>query len=260
MNINDNCGSTHMESLMAFVKENHLDAGVAFDGDADRCLAVDNQGNLVDGDFVMAICALDMKSRGKLAKNTVVGTIMTNMGFIRFCEENGMRFEAAKVGDRYVLETMRQNDYNFVATKVGDRYVLEEMLLEEYSFGGEQSGHVIFLDFGTTGDGQLTAAQLISILKRRQAKLSSLATLMERYPQVMVNVRVSPEGKLRFYTDADVKAATEQAKAVLGKTGRIVVRVSGTEPLIRVMVEGEQEETINRLANEVADVIREKLV
>ena len=239
VNINDNCGSTHMESLMAFVKENHLDAGVAFDGDADRCLAVDNQGNLVDGDFVMAICALDMKSRGKLAKNTVVGTIMTNMGFIRFCEENGM---------------------NFVATKVGDRYVLEEMLLEEYSFGGEQSGHVIFLDFGTTGDGQLTAAQLISILKRRQAKLSSLATLMERYPQVMVNVRVSPEGKLRFYTDADVKAATEQAKAVLGKTGRIVVRVSGTEPLIRVMVEGEQEETINRLANEVADVIREKLV
>ena len=140
VNINDNCGSTHMESLMAFVKENHLDAGVAFDGDADRCLAVDNQGNLVDGDFVMAICALDMKSRGKLAKNTVVGTIMTNMGFIRFCEENGM---------------------NFVATKVGDRYVLEEMLLEEYSFGGEQSGHVIFLDFGTTGDGQLTAAQLI---------------------------------------------------------------------------------------------------
>ena len=239
VNINTDCGSTHIEGLQLYVREHHLDVGFAFDGDADRCLAVDNQGNLVDGDFVMAICALDMKSRGKLAKNTVVGTIMTNMGFIRFCEENGM---------------------NFVATKVGDRYVLEEMLLEEYSFGGEQSGHVIFLDFGTTGDGQLTAAQLISILKRRQAKLSSLATLMERYPQVMVNVRVSPEGKLRFYTDADVKAATEQAKAVLGKTGRIVVRVSGTEPLIRVMVEGEQEETINRLANEVADVIREKLV
>ena len=239
VNINEGCGSTHLEALCAAVKDGGYDLGIAFDGDADRCLAVDNQGNLVDGDFVMAICALDMKSRGKLAKNTVVGTIMTNMGFIRFCEENGM---------------------NFVATKVGDRYVLEEMLLEEYSFGGEQSGHVIFLDFGTTGDGQLTAAQLISILKRRQAKLSSLATLMERYPQVMVNVRVSPEGKLRFYTDADVKAATEQAKAVLGKTGRIVVRVSGTEPLIRVMVEGEQEETINRLANEVADVIREKLV
>ena len=238
-NINKDVGSTHLDNLEKAVVEGGFDCGIAFDGDADRCLAVDNQGNLVDGDFVMAICALDMKSRGKLAKNTVVGTIMTNMGFIRFCEENGM---------------------NFVATKVGDRYVLEEMLLEEYSFGGEQSGHVIFLDFGTTGDGQLTAAQLISILKRRQAKLSSLATLMERYPQVMVNVRVSPEGKLRFYTDADVKAATEQAKAVLGKTGRIVVRVSGTEPLIRVMVEGEQEETINRLANEVADVIREKLV
>ena len=228
----------HIKATVPFALDGMRIALDCANGSASRT-AVDNQGNLVDGDFVMAICALDMKSRGKLAKNTVVGTIMTNMGFIRFCEENGM---------------------NFVATKVGDRYVLEEMLLEEYSFGGEQSGHVIFLDFGTTGDGQLTAAQLISILKRRQAKLSSLATLMERYPQVMVNVRVSPEGKLRFYTDADVKAATEQAKAVLGKTGRIVVRVSGTEPLIRVMVEGEQEETINRLANEVADVIREKLV
>lgn len=239
VNINDNCGSTHMENLMAYVKEHKLDAGVAFDGDADRCLAVDDQGNLVDGDFIMAICALDMKSRGKLAKNAVVGTIMTNMGFIRFCEELGL---------------------DFVATKVGDRYVLEEMLLEEYNFGGEQSGHVIFLDFGTTGDGQMTAAQLISILKRRQAKLSSLASLMTKYPQVMVNVQVSSEGKLHFYTDSDIKAAIEKAKSTLGKTGRIVVRVSGTEPLIRVMVEGQQEELISRVANDVADVVRKKLV
>ena len=217
VNVNDNCGSTHMEPLMAYVKENHLDAGVAFDGDADRCLAVDDKGNLVDGDFVMAICAADMKSRGKLEKNTVVGTIMTNLGFIRFCEEAGLHFEA---------------------TKVGDRYVLEEMQLEGYNFGGEQSGHVIFLDFATTGDGQLTAAQLLSLVKRRETKLSNLAVLMKRYPQVLVNVEVAPEGKLRFYTDDAVKAAIDRAKKTLGKDGRIIVRPSGTEPLLRVMVEG----------------------
>lgn len=238
VNVNDNCGSTHMEGLMAYVKEHGLDAGVAFDGDADRCLAVDENGNLVDGDFVMAICAADMKSRGKLAKSTVVGTIMTNMGFNRFCDENDMKFSA---------------------TKVGDRYVLEEMLLEGYNFGGEQSGHVIFLDFATTGDGQMTAAQLLSIMRRRQAKLSSLATIMQRYPQVMVNVTTSPEGKLRFYTDTEVKESIDKAKAALGNTGRIIVRPSGTEPLLRVMVEGENEEQISDLANQVADVLRTRL-
>ena len=238
VNVNDKCGSTHMEGLMAYVKEHGLDAGVAFDGDADRCLAVDENGNLVDGDFVMAICAADMKSRGKLAKSTVVGTIMTNMGFNRFCDENDMKFSA---------------------TKVGDRYVLEEMLLEGYNFGGEQSGHVIFLDFATTGDGQMTAAQLLSIMRRRQAKLSSLATIMQRYPQVMVNVTTSPEGKLRFYTDTEVKESIEKAKAALGNTGRIIVRPSGTEPLLRVMVAGENEEQISDLANQVADVLRTRL-
>ena len=238
VNVNDNCGSTHMEPLMAYVKENHLDAGVAFDGDADRCLAVDDKGNLVDGDFVMAICAADMKSRGKLEKNTVVGTIMTNLGFIRFCEEAGLHFEA---------------------TKVGDRYVLEEMQLEGYNFGGEQSGHVIFLDFATTGDGQLTAAQLLSLVKRRETKLSNLAVLMKRYPQVLVNVEVAPEGKLRFYTDDAVKAAIDRAKKTLGKDGRIIVRPSGTEPLLRVMVEGSDPDAIAALANKVADVLRECL-
>lgn len=238
VNVNDNCGSTHMEPLMAYVKENHLDAGVAFDGDADRCLAVDDKGNLVDGDFVMAICAADMKSRGKLAKDTVVGTIMTNLGFIRFCEQTGIHFEA---------------------TKVGDRYVLEEMQLEGYNFGGEQSGHVIFLDFATTGDGQLTAAQLLSIVKRREAKLSNLAVLMKRFPQVLVNVQVAPEGKLRFYTDDKVKAAVEHAKKQLGQDGRVVVRPSGTEPLLRVMVEGKDTDFIQQVADSVADVIREQL-
>ena len=239
VNVNDDCGSTHMENLMRFVRENRLDAGFAFDGDADRCLAVDENGNLVDGDFLMAICAADLKSQGRLAKDTVVGTIMTNMGFTRFCDENGIKFEA---------------------TKVGDRYVLEEMLLEGYNFGGEQSGHIIFHDFAPTGDGQLTAAQLLCILKRRQAKLSSLATLMARYPQVMVNVGVAPEGKLRFYTDPHVREAVEDAKEQLGSRGRVVVRPSGTEPLLRVMVEGEDPGEIAQIADSVAGVLRERLV
>ena len=238
VNVNDDCGSTHMEALMSFVRDNKLDAGIAFDGDADRCLAVDENGDLVDGDFIMAICAADMKSRGKLEKNTAVGTIMTNMGFTKFCDDNEIHFEA---------------------TKVGDRYVLEEMLLEGYNFGCEQSGHVIFLDFSTTGDGQLTAAQLLSILHRRNAQLSSLATLMTRYPQVMVNIQVAPDGKLRFYTDTAVKDAIERAKEKLGKNGRIVVRPSGTEPLLRVMLEGEDADYIAALAETVANVIRERL-
>ena len=238
VNVNDKCGSTHMDALMEYVKTHGVDAGIAFDGDADRCLAVDEKGNFVDGDFIMAICAADMKSRGKLAKSTVVGTIMTNMGFNRFCAENDMKFSA---------------------TKVGDRHVLEEMLPEGHNFGGEQSGHVIFLDFATTGDGQMTAAHLLSLMRRREAKLSSLATIMQRFPQVMVNVTTGPEGKLRFYTDDEVKESIEKAKAALGDSGRIIVRPSGTEPLLRVMVEGEDEEQINALANEVADVLRRRL-
>ena len=239
INVNQDCGSTHMEGLIEYVKTHEVDAGVAFDGDADRCLMVDEQGNFVDGDFIMAICAMDMKSRGKLAGNTVVGTIMTNLGFQRFCEENGMEFEA---------------------TKVGDRYVLEEMLLDGYNFGGEQSGHVIFRDFATTGDGQLTACQLLSLMRRREAKLSSLATLMQRFPQTMLNIQVSPEGKLAFYTDHKVKAAIDKASETLGKDGRVIVRPSGTEPLLRVMVEGKDEELIQKLAVDVAHVIIEELV
>ena len=192
----------------------------------------------MDGDLVMAICAADMKSRGKLNKDTVVGTIMTNMGFIRFCEEN---------------------KFNFIATKVGDRYVLEEMLLEEYSFGGEQSGHVIFLDFATTGDGELTAAQLLSILKRRETKLSNFKSLIKKYPQVMLNVKVSSDGKLHFYTNSEIKKIVKDEKNKLGKRGRVVVRVSGTEPLVRVMVEGEDDTEIKEVANNIAKVIKDQL-
>lgn len=239
VNINDGCGSTHMEALVEYVKTHKVDAGIAFDGDADRCLAVDENGEPVDGDFIMAICGLDMKSRGKLNKNCIVGTIMTNLGFIKFCEANGIHFEA---------------------TKVGDRYVLEEMLLENYSFGGEQSGHVIFRDFATTGDGQLTAAQLLSIMKRREAKLSSMTTVMERYPQTMKNIRVSPEGKLAFYTDPKVKQAIDAAIKTLAGNGRVIVRPSGTEPLLRVMVEGQDLALIEKIAEDISEVIKEELV
>ena len=237
-NINKKCGSTHLDLLSEYVVSNGFDCGVAFDGDADRCLCVDENGQVVDGDMIMSICALDLKERGKLNKNTVVGTIMTNFGFTRFCDENDLRF---------------------IATKVGDRYVLEEMLLEDYSFGGEQSGHVIFRDFATTGDGQLTAAQLLVILKKTGKKLSELASVMKRSPQTMINLKISNEGKIAFYTDVEIEEKLEWAKAELGKTGRIVVRPSGTEPLIRVMVEGDDEAQIQRVAAEVADVIKARL-
>ena len=212
--------------------------GVAFDGDADRCLAVDEKGEIIDGDFIMAICAMDLASRHKLNKNTAVGTVMSNLGFSRFCADNGLKF---------------------VSTNVGDRYVLEAMLREGYNFGGEQSGHVIFLDYSTTGDGQLTAAQLLSLVNRRQAQLSSIATLMTRYPQVLINVRVTNEGKLHFFTNQAVKNKIEEVKEILGNDGRILVRLSGTEPLVRVMLEGMDKELITRLAQETAELIKDKI-
>lgn len=237
-NINDGCGSTHLENLKAYVVEHGLDAGIAYDGDADRCLCVDGEGNEIDGDMIMAILALDMKSRGKLGKNTVVGTIMTNFGFTKFCEANGI---------------------HFVATKVGDRYVLEEMLLEDYYLGGEQSGHIIFRDYSTTGDGQLTSIQLLSQLKRTGVRLSDAAKVMTRYPQFMVNIRTSAEGKLAFFTDHTVKEIIEEAKNALGDSGRLVTRPSGTEPLIRVMTEGEDAALAKAVAEDTAARIKAQL-
>ncbi|MGN1433278.1 MAG: phosphoglucosamine mutase [Ruminococcus sp.] len=238
ININKDCGSTHINRLQNYVREHKLCCGLAFDGDADRCLAVDENGNLVDGDYLIAICAKDMKDRGVLKKNAVVGTVMTNMGFNKFCEANGM---------------------TFVSTKVGDRYVLEAMLREGYNIGGEQSGHIIFLDYATTGDGELSGAMILSIMKRTGEKLSSLAKVMERMPQVLINVKVSAEGKLAFYTDKEVKAEIKRVTEILGDRGRILVRVSGTEPLVRVMLEGENLEEIQSLAEESAQVVRERL-
>lgn len=238
ININDNCGSTHIENLQSYVREHKLDCGLAFDGDADRCLAVDENGDLVDGDYLIAIVAKDMKDRGVLKKDAVVGTVMTNMGFNKFCKANGM---------------------NFVSTKVGDRYVLEAMMRDGYNIGGEQSGHIILLDYATTGDGELSGAMILSIMKRTGKPLSELATIMQRMPQVLLNVKVSAEGKLAFNDDAEIKAEIKRVGDILGDTGRILVRVSGTEPLVRVMLEGEDHNQIQRLAEQTAQVVRERL-
>ncbi|MBR5942907.1 MAG: phosphoglucosamine mutase, partial [Clostridia bacterium] len=191
-----------------------------------------------DGDMIMAMASVDMKQRGTLNKNTVVGTIMTNFGFNRFCSENGIAF---------------------IPTKVGDRFVLEEMLINGYSLGGEQSGHIIFKEFATTGDGQLTALQVLDMLTRSDAPIGQLKRVMTRYPQHMINVRVSPAGKERLYTDSVVRKAIDAAKTELGSDGRIVVRESGTEPLIRVMVECGDEEKAQRVVSEAAEVIRARL-
>ena len=224
---------------MEFVKANKLDLGVAFDGDADRMLAVDENGNLIDGDKIIAICAMQMKQEGILAQNTAVVTVMSNMGFFKFCEENGINCEKTKVGDRYVLENMLENDF---------------------IIGGEQSGHIIFREHATTGDGELSALKLLCIMKETGKKLSELADVMQVFPQVLVNVRVSDFGKARFPRDNEIKNAVREAEKELGDDGRVLVRVSGTEPLVRVMIEGKDEEKINILAQEIAQVVKERLL
>ena len=239
ININRECGSTNLKGLQHFVKEYKCDVGFAFDGDADRMLAVDENGEIVDGDKIIAICAKDMKSRGVLDNDTAVVTVMSNMGFFEFCKKNGIRVETTKVGDRYVLENMKKNNYKV---------------------GGEQSGHVIFFDYATTGDGQLTAIQLLAVMKRTGKKLSELAAEMTVFPQVLINVRVSQMGKARYNNDIEIKKAIESAERELGDDGRVLVRVSGTEPLVRVMLEGKDEEKIKILAEEIAEVVKERLI
>lgn len=239
VNINANCGSTHLENLSRYVKENNLMLGFAFDGDADRMLAVDENGDTVDGDKIIAICSSYMKQEGKLEKDTAVVTVMTNMGFYKFCDENGISYDVTRVGDRYVLETMLQKGY---------------------SIGGEQSGHVIFSDYATTGDGQLTALQLLRVMKKTGKPLSELAKCMKTYPQVLVNVKVSDMGKARYSYDDEIKLAIKSAENELGDKGRVLVRVSGTEPLVRIMIEGEKQKQIEKLANEIAEVVKERLI
>ncbi len=238
-NINENCGSTHLEQLQKFVVENKCDIGFAFDGDADRLLVVDENGEVVDGDKIIAVCSKFMKENNKLKNNTAVVTVMSNMGFFKFCEKN---------------------DINCVKTKVGDRYVLEEMVKNGFVIGGEQSGHIIFLDYATTGDGQMSAIQVLNVLKSTGKKISELASEMQVYPQVLINVRVSNFGKARLDKDEEVQLAIREASEELGDTGRVLVRVSGTEPLVRVMLEGEDYNQIKSLADSIAKVIEERLV
>lgn len=235
VNINDNCGSTHPEALGEFVRKNRCKAGFAFDGDADRMLCVDENGNLVDGDRIMAIFAKHMMKKGVLANHTLVCTTMSNLGLFKMCQQHGIQT---------------------AVTDVGDRYVLEEMLRGGYVLGGEASGHIIQSRFATTGDGQAAMVEMLKIMAESGEKLSSLAAVMERFPQVMVNVRVAPEVKKSFREDARVKRAIEAGEKELADSGRIIVRASGTEPLVRVMIEGENFDRINQLAVEIAEEIK----
>ena len=236
-NINDNAGSTHLEGLIKKVKETNADVGIAYDGDADRCLMVDEKGNIVDGDQIMAISALSLKNEGKLNNNTLVGTVMSNLGLVKFCDAN---------------------DINFEKTKVGDRYVLERMLEKDYIIGGEQSGHVIFKNYANTGDGQLTSIQVLNVISKENVPLSKLASLMKKYPQVLINIDVNDVGKEKFKDDQTVLEIIAKVEKELGNDGRVLIRPSGTENLIRVMIEGLDEEDITKKANEVALVIKKK--
>ena len=237
VNINDNCGSTHLDALISKVKETGADLGIAYDGDADRCLLVTNDGDVIDGDYVLAICGKYLKKKGRLNNNAIVGTVMSNLGLRKFCESENI---------------------NFVATKVGDRYVLEEMLDKDYMIGGEQSGHVIFKEYANTGDGELTSLMVLNILSERKCKLSELASIMDKYPQVLVNVNVTKEGKTSFGEDAEINVLIKKYEEELNGDGRILIRASGTENLIRVMIEGKNTEEISRMANDIADLINKK--
>ena len=232
LNINDGVGSTHPQNLQAFVVEKGADIGLAFDGDGDRLIAVDEKGNIVDGDQIMFICAKFMNERGQLNDNTVVSTVMSNLGFYKAIEENGMRSDKTAVGDRYVMEEMRTGGYNL---------------------GGEQSGHIIFLDHITTGDGMLSAIQLINVMKETGKSLSELAGEMTIFPQVLKNVRVTDKNEA--LTNSQIQSEIQAVEQQLGDEGRVLVRPSGTEPLVRVMVEAPTKEDCEKYADQVVRVI-----
>lgn len=236
LNINDGVGSTHPEALAVFVKEKGADFGLAFDGDGDRLIAIDEKGNIVDGDQIMYICAKFMKERGQLKQGTVVSTVMSNLGFYKGLEENGIQSVQTAVGDRYVVEEMKKNGYNL---------------------GGEQSGHIIFLDYNTTGDGLLTGLQLANIMKATNKPLSELAKEMKKFPQVLVNIRVTDK---HHVTDNEkVKAVIQQVEAEMNGDGRILVRPSGTEPLVRVMAEAAAAELCQEYVTRIAKVVEEEM-
>jgi phosphoglucosamine mutase len=236
LNINDGCGSTHIEELQKAVVAHGADVGFALDGDADRCMAVDHEGNVVDGDQILAILALAMRDAGTLRDDTVVATVMSNLGFVQALDREGVAVRQTKVGDRYVLEAMKASGY---------------------SLGGEQSGHVIMSDYATTGDGILTALHVLSRMTEKQGSLAELASVMSRLPQVLVNV---PDvDKSRADLDPALADAVAEAAEELGETGRVLLRPSGTEPLVRVMVEAVSVEQAQAVADRLADVVRTRL-
>lgn len=232
-NINAGCGSTHLEALQKAVIEQNADFGIAHDGDADRCLCIDEKGNVIDGDHILVMCAMEMMEENRLPGNTVVSTVMANIGFHEAIKKMGGRVEV---------------------TKVGDRYVLENMLEHGYVLGGEQSGHIIFTEYSTTGDGLITALQVLSSVKRSGKKASELNELMVTYPQLLVNVTVKT--KEGWEENPAIQKAIADADAELGESGRILVRPSGTEPLIRVMAEGPDQKQLEQICNRVADIVK----
>lgn len=236
VNINVGCGSTHPHIVQRAVLAHEADLGLAFDGDADRLIAVDHSGQVVDGDFIMAICAQSMHAHGKLANDTIVATVMSNLGFVKAMEGLGIHVERTAVGDRYVMEAMRNGHHNL---------------------GGEQSGHIIFLNHTTTGDGILTALQLVDILKASGKPLSDLAKVMTRYPQLLENVRV--RDKQAWRTNERIQEALHHGESLLGDSGRVLVRESGTEPIVRVMAEGPEERVLQDCVGQIVKVIREEL-
>ena len=236
LNINDGVGSTHLDFLRDAVLKNKADIGIAHDGDADRCLAIDAAGNVIDGDFILAILAQGFKSRGKLNEATVVATVMSNLGF---------------------LIAMKDAGINVVKTAVGDRYVLENMLENKYTLGGEQSGHIIMREFAGTGDGLLTALQLIAEMARSKKSLQELSKIMNRFPQVLINV--SGVAKEKLDSSTAIKAAVTKYELELGDAGRILLRASGTEPLVRVMVEAQSDSIAKEIAEKLAKVVKEEL-
>lgn len=238
ININQNCGSTHLENLKKFVVENKLNLGIAYDGDGDRCLAVDELGNEIDGDKLLAIISKNLRKKGKLNKDTIVATVMSNLGLNKFARDNGLEL---------------------LQTKVGDRYVLEEMLKDGFNLGGEQSGHVILLDYNPTGDGILTSLMLIQTILEEGKKASELAGMVKLYPQILVNAKVNSDKKYEYKEDKEINAAIDKLEKEFAGNGRVLIRPSGTEPLVRVMIEGENQEYITKKAQEIADLIENKL-
>ncbi len=238
ININDNCGSTHLEAIKKYVIDNKLSLGIAYDGDGDRCLAIDENGEELDGDKILAIISNNLKKHQKLNKDTIVATVMSNLGLNKYARDNGLEL---------------------LQTKVGDRYVLEEMLKNGFNLGGEQSGHVILLDYNPTGDGILTSLMLIKTLLEENKKASELGDLVKKYPQTLINAKVDSNKKYDYEKDKEIKNAIEKLEKEFAGNGRVLIRPSGTEPLVRVMIEGEDQDYISKKANEIAKLIEEKL-